>query len=727
MKWKNTHYWRAKTPTVIQMEAVECGAASLGIILGYHGRYVPLEQLRIDCGVSRNGSSALKVIQAAKKYHLTASGFQMDVKGLQEIKAPCILFWGFNHFLVLEGFSKKKVFLNDPGMGPRTTSYEDFEKDYTGVVITFTPLPSFQKVPRPPLLFQEIVRRLKSSSSPFIYLALTSFFLLLPGLAFPAFTRIFVDRFLTTSSSMISEVKFIGIILFSTFMAGMLTMLRQFCLKRFNAQLSIVFSSTFLWHLLRLPMAFYMQRYSGEIAFRMHSNDKVVQTITGPLASTALDMVLVGFYAAFLFLYDIGIGLLSICALLLNFSFMAWIQRSRSDAFARQQQEMGKVAGLAIGGLLQIETIKATGMETPFFSRLSGMLTRSSNALQEISKKDALLMNAPVLLQTLATAGLLALGGVKVIEGEITVGMLMALYLLLLSFLQPVSRFVNFAQMIQNTGIQLERLNDALKYPIDVRYVEEKKPPATKPKLEGMLQFRDVTFGYSAGDPPLIEGLSFDLLPGKRVALVGPSGCGKSTIARLSCALYQPWKGEILYDGLPFLKHHPDVLQNSIASVDQEILIFEGTLWDNLTLWDTTITEEMLFQATKAALLHELILTRDDLGYKAHLVEGGRNLSGGQRQLLEIARALVRRPSLLIMDEATSSLDSQTEKTISDNIRRMGCACVMIAHRLSTIQDCDEIIVLDRGKVVARGSHQELKGISGLYQELVERESAKKE
>lgn len=713
---------RARTPRIIQMEATECGAASLGIVLGYYGKYVPLEELRLVCGVSRDGSNALKVIQAAQNYGLIAKAYKKELEDLREIKVPAILFWRFNHFLVLEGISKKKVYLNDPAAGPRTTTMEELDEGYTGIAITFEKGPNFQTSPKPPLFFYDVVNRVKSAGSSLTYLAIMGLLLVLPGLAFPAFTRIFVDEFLLASHYN-WEFNFIMAIFVTMVLAGILTSLRQYALNRLNIKLSFSFSSRFLWHLLRLPVAFYTQRFSGEIAYRMNFNDTVTQSLTGPLATTILDFIVTLFYLFVLFLYDVTIGMMAICALFLNLGFMRLIQNAREDAYARLQQEFGKSVGYAVGAIQQIETIKASGYESSLFSKLAGYLVRSSNATQEIGKKDALLVNVPVLFQALTTAGLLALGGWRVVEGKLTVGMLMALYLLLLSFLQPVSRFVNFGQMIQNVSIQLARLNDVLKNPIDPSY-KKSKVSKEKAKLE-TLEFQSVAFGYTPGDPPLIVDLNFSLAPGKRIALVGPSGCGKSTIAKLACALYPAWSGKVLYNGLLFQEIDADVFENSLGWVDQEILLFEGTIWENLTLWDHTITEEMLIHAAKDAMIHEVILSRHHLGYHAPLIEGGRNLSGGQRQLLEIARALVKNPSLLIMDEATSALDSETEKQISDNIRRRGCACLMIAHRLSTIQDCDEIIVLEKGKVVARGSHQELKKQPGIYRDLVESEKAK--
>ncbi len=711
-------YWRRRTPRLIQMEAVECGAASLGIVLGYYGRFVPLEQLRIDCGVSRDGVSAFKVIQAAGKHGLVGRGHKLHAKELEQLSSPAILFWKFEHFLVLEGFDKKRVYLNDPDTGPRTMFYDEFQRDYSGVALTFEKRADFQKIGAKALFLQDIIHRLRHSVSPVTYLIFIGLLLVLPGLAFPAFTRIFIDEFLF-SSRYSWEFYFLLSIAVTMLIAGVLTGLKQYCLNRLNVKLSFDFSNQFLWHLLRLPTLFYSQRHTGEMAFRMNFNDAVTQTLTGPLATTLLDFFITFFYAFFLIAYDPLIGLMAILALLLNLGFMLWIQRARTNTYARLQQELGKSIGFGIGGIQQIETIKAAGYESSFFSKLAGYFAKTVNSTQEIGKQDALLINAPVLFQGLVTAGLLTLGGWHVVDGQLTIGMLMAVYLLLLSFLQPVTRFVNFNQMIQTMKIQLNRLNDVLNYQIDRAY---KKIPTIKTVKLETLSFQSVTFGYTPGDPPLITHLSFELTPGKRIALVGPSGCGKSTIAKLATALYPSWEGKVLYEGALFEEIPSEIFQNSIASVDQEIMLFEGTIWDNLTLWDETVTEEMLFHAAKDAMIHDLILERHHLGYHAPLLEGGKNLSGGQRQMLEIARALVKNPFILIMDEATSALDSETEKQISDNLQRRGCACLMIAHRLSTIRDCDEIIVLDRGKIAARGTHQELKSQPGIYKDLVESE-----
>lgn len=713
---------RKKTPTVIQMEAVECGAACLGIILGYWGCFVPLEKLRLDCGVSRDGSNALNMIKAARNYGLEGKGFKKNVDELHTLDLPAVILWEYNHFIVVEGFKDDCVYINDPAVGPQTLTYEELEAGYSGIALTFTPNESFEKGGKPLSLTKELFARLKKVHSPLLYLFLAGFCLLLPGLALPAFSRFFVDNVLLSQG-----FEWKGIFLFSiplvACIGGLLIWLQSYFLNRLNGRLSIAFSSQFLWHILRLPLSFYTQRYPGEIGYRTTLNNQIAKQMTGPLAITFIDLFLILFYGAVMLKYDVWIGTIGFAAALLNIGVFLWIQRSRSDAYARMQQEMGKWIGSTIGLLQHMETIKATGIESEAFARYAGFYTKNINAQQEIGKKDAVLGVAAPLAQALSMAALLALGSLRVMEGKLTFGMLIALQTLMIGFLTPISRFVNFGQTMQNIKTNIGRINDVLKNKTDPIY-QERAPISSSQsiKLEGYLEFRNVTFGYSPLAPPLLEKLNFTIKPGKRLALVGPSGCGKSTIAKLAAGLYIPWEGEILYDGKPLSQVPPDVYYHSLGHVDQDILLFSGTIRENLTLWNEAVSEERIIQAAEDSAIHDEIMQRDQ-GYENILIEGGKNLSGGQRQRLEIARAQLYSPSILIMDEATSALDSETEKEISDKIRRRGCSVLMIAHRLSTIRDCDEILVLEQGKVVQRGSHETLKGEEGLYRKLIESEN----
>ncbi|MDE3045515.1 MAG: NHLP family bacteriocin export ABC transporter peptidase/permease/ATPase subunit [Verrucomicrobiota bacterium] len=711
---------RVKTPRVIQMEAVECGVAALAIVLGYHGKYVPLEVLRADCGVSRDGSNAFNLLKAAKKYGLEGEGFRKTVEGLFEVEFPAILFWEFRHFLVLEGFGKNKVYLNDPAIGPRTVSYEEFQAGFSGVALTFHKGPLFQTGGEPPLLLKQLANRLKSVPDSLLFLLLTSLCSLLPGFAIPAFLMLFIKSFFV-KHLMPWPAMFLSAVFGTAILAGLLTWLRQYYLNRLSGKLAIRFSSEFLWHLLRLPVDFYTQRYPGEIAYRMTLNDSVVETLTGSLLFAAFDALLVVFYGAAMFAYSIPLACIGLLGGLVNVALLLWMYRSRIDTYARLRQDIGKSVAEAIGGLQNIETIKARGGETDFFAKWAGYYTRQINAQQEIGKKDVVLTSIPPFFQLLVLSLLLGVGSHEVLETPLTVGMLMALQLLMSNFLMPIHRLVGFGQQIQTMETELDRLNDVLKNPVDAAYVKKTVRTFSKPKLEGALEFRNVTFGYVRIAPPLIEGLSFSIRPGQRLALAGPTGSGKSTIAKLASGLLHPWSGQILYDGIPVDEIPREILCNSMATVDQDLFLFAGTIRDNLTLWNSKVPEEMLMNACRDAMIHEEIIARTG-GYDALLLEGGKNLSGGERQRIEIARALLYNPSLLILDEATSSLDSKTDQLIAQNILQRGCSTLLIAHRLSTIQDAHEIVVIDQGKVVQRGTHSQLKNSDGLYRELIESE-----
>ncbi len=709
---------RKKTATVIQMEAVECGAACLAMILRYFGRYVPLAQLRLDCGVSRDGSNALNMIKAAATYGLEGKGFRKSLEEVFAIEPPFVILWEANHFLVVEGWKKEKVYLNDPAVGPRAVSKEEFADGFFGIILTFTPMETFEKKGVPEGIFPIIFQRLKTVKLPLFFLFLTGICLLLPGLALPGFIRIFVDNVLVSYATGPAQLLLVGIFLVAL-IGGALIWMQNYTLSRLNTRLSVQFSSQFLWHLLRLPVLFYTQRFSGEIAFRSSLNETVSQQMTSALTTTCIDLLLVLFYGIVMLCYDLTIGSIAFLAALANLGVFYWIQRSRQDAYARLQQERGKWVGNTIGALQQMETIKALGIESDFFSRFSGYYAKSINAEQEISKKDALLGVTPVAIQAFAIALVLTIGSLRVIQGDLTFGMLISLQILMIAFLNPIARFVNFGQTLQLLRTDIERLDDVLKNEIDPIYeLRKEQKVISQSKLEGYLEFRNVTFGYSRLALPLIEGLSFTIKPGQRLALVGPSGCGKSTIAKLASGLFQPWEGEILYDGMPLKEVPADLFYHSFGHVDQEIFLFSGTIRENLTLWNPAVTDEMILRAAEDAMIHEEILLRPG-GFDNVLVERGKNLSGGQRQQLEIARALLYTPSLLVMDEASSALDSDTERAVSDRIRRRGCSAIMIAHRLSTIQDCDEILVLDKGKVVERGTHEQLKDLRGLYFQLI--------
>jgi len=714
---------RVRTPTVVQMEAVECGAAALAIVLAYHGRVVPLEELRVACGVSRDGSNAANIVKAARSYGLLAKGYAKPVEALPALQLPLIAFWNFNHFVVVEGFGPGRVFLNDPAGGPRVASAEEFDEAYTGVVLVFEPGPEFVRGGRRPSLAGALLARLAGMWRGVVMAVLATLALAVPGLAVPVLLQLFVDEVLVAGGAGLVAPLLIGLALAAALRAG-LTWLQQWLLLRLELRLALRDAGAFFRHVLGLPYAFFTQRYAGEVGARVAINDRVAALLSGELATAALNVVLVAAYVLLMLWYDPWLTLVALAAALLNVAALTLIARSRRDASRRLMTDRGKLLGATYGGLEMIETLKAGGAEGDFFARWAGLHAKVINAEQRLAVFTQVLAVAPPLVAALSTAAILTLGGLRVIDGALTIGMLVAFQSLAASMLEPVGRLVSLGGSLQELEAEIARLDDVARYPAEPLPPPSLsgEPPASA-RLEGRIELRNVTFGFSPAAPPLIEGLSLHVPPGARVALVGSSGSGKSTIARLVAGLYRPWSGEILLGGRPRDSLPRPLLARSVAMVDQEITLISGTVRENLTLWDETIGDEALDAATHDAAIHAELMARPG-GYEAELEEGGRDLSGGQRQRLELARALALEPSILVLDEATSALDPLTEQQIDAALRRRGCTCLIVAHRLSTVRDADEILVLDEGKVVQRGTHDELIRAGGLYAQLIQGEGA---
>lgn len=710
---------RVKTPTVLQMEAVECGAAALSIIMGYHGRHVPLEKLRVACGVSRDGLKATYLMKAARSYGMKAKGYAKSVENLQAMEMPLIIFWNFNHFLVLEGFSKSKVYLSDPAHGRYTVSHQEFNDSFTGVVIELTPNENFVKANEKTGLLPSLHKRISSSKLSLIFIILASLFLVIPGLIIPSFTQIFIDQFLING-----RASFVMPLLLA--MAGVLVVnsvlvyIQQYYLLRLETKLALTTSSKFLWHILHLPSAFFSQRYAGEISNRVNLNDKVARLLSGDLANAALNVIVIIFYALLMFSYDIVLTLISIVIAAINVIALQVVSRARKDSNRRLINESGKLMGSTMSGISMIETLKSSGREGDFFTTWSGYLAKVMNAQQHLSWLSIRLNIVPPLLMSINTSVVLGVGAMRVMDGDMTLGMLVAFLYLMTNFINPVNQLVTVGSTLQETEGDMNRIDDVHNYEIADEFLREQVAVEDNNmhKLMGALEIRDITFGYTQAMPALIENFSIKLEPGSRVALVGGSGSGKSTVARLVAGLYDPWEGEILFDGKKRNAYPREIINNSIAVIDQEISMFQGTIKENLSFWDATMSENNIIQAAKDAMIHDVIASRAG-AYDSAVAERGTNFSGGQRQRMEIARALALNPSILIMDEATSALDPKSEKIVMDNIRKRGCTCLIVAHRLSTIRDCDEIIVMNFGKIVERGTHEELLAQQGLYSQLI--------
>jgi NHLM bacteriocin system ABC transporter peptidase/ATP-binding protein len=710
---------RAHVPSILQMEAVECGAASLAMVLAYYGKWVTLEELRRACGVSRDGSNAANLLRAARSYGLECKGYRKEPSELKELRFPVIGFWNFNHFLVIEGFDGGLAHLADPATGPRAVTAQEFDESFTGVVLVFEPGPEFKPGGEKPSLRPAIEKRLLPSKEALTYVVIAGLALVVPGLVIPTFSRIFVDDYLVHGMTDWIRPLLLGM-LATAAMRGGLTWLQKHYLNRLETKLSVAGSGKFLWHVLRLPVDFYTQRFSGDIAARVAINKRLAHVMASDMANAAVDLVMVVFYAILMLTISVPLTLIGLAALAANVQAARAIQRKRIDGSRRLVREQGKLMGVSMGGLQAIETLKASGAESDFFATWAGHQAKLVSYEQQLQEVTLPFMQAPVLIQSLTTAALLIAGGLLVMDGQLTLGLLTAFQSLMASFIEPVNRGVALMGTLQEVEGDVTRLDDVMAYPVDPATEGERAdaPPPTDgsapAKLSGLVELKGVTFGYSRLADPLITDFSLKLKPGSRVALVGPSGCGKSTVSKVVTGLYAPWEGEILFDGIRRQDLPRAVLANSVALVDQDISLFEGSVRDNLTLWDSTVTEEQLVRACKDACIHNDIVSRPG-GYDSLLEEGGVNLSGGQRQRLEIARALVLEPRVLVLDEATSALDTVTEKLIDENLRRRGCTCIIIAHRLSTVRDADEIIVLELGKVVQRGTHDKLKSEEGRY------------
>jgi NHLM bacteriocin system ABC transporter peptidase/ATP-binding protein len=697
------------------MEAVECGAASLAMVLAYHGLFVPLEELRVACGVSRDGSNAANLAKAARSYGLTARAFKRELHALPRTTLPAVIFWEFNHFVVLEGFDERGYHLNDPAVGRRTVSPQEMDDSFTGVVIELTPGPQFVPGGAPPSLLESLRDRLRSSERAVLFALLAGLALVVPGLVIPMFAKIFIDQILVNQLESWLRPLLLGMFLTAVLRAA-LVWLQQYFLLRLETKLAVTTASAFLWHVMRLPVEFYAQRYAGEIGWRAGLNDEVASFLSRRLASTVIDAMMIVFFAVLMVTYDVWLTLIALGAVGVLSAATLVVNRARIEGNQRVLLEEGKTTGTLMAGLAAIETLKASAMESDFFARWSGHQSKYLGAAQALARTTAVFLIIPPLTIAVTNALVLLFGAQRVIDGSFTLGTLVAFQTLVASFIAPVNNFVSLAGVLQEMHGKMARIDDAMRYPVQAEDVAS--PGGVEPavqRLNGHLELRAVTFGYSRQAPPLLSEFSLMLRPGARVALVGPSGCGKSTVAKLITSLYAPWTGEILLAGAAIGGWSRATRAASVAMVDQDISLFAGTIRENLTLWDPTTPSDAIVTAVKDACIHDDIMARAG-GLDARVEEGGANFSGGQRQRLEIARALVGNPSVLVLDEATSALDAVTEHLIDRNLRRRGCTCVIVAHRLSTIRDADEIIVLDRGRVVQRGTHEHLmQQTDGLY------------
>lgn len=709
----------AKTPVVMQMEALECGAACLTMVLAYYGKWMPLEQVRADCGVSRDGSKAGNILKAARSYGLEAKGYKAGLEAVKELDHfPCIIHWNLNHFVVLCGFRGKYAYINDPARGSVRVTMEEFDKAYTGIVLGFAPTEDFHPDGKRTSTLAFARKRLVGAGTAMAFVMLTGVIGSVFTLLSPSFSRFFIDRLLTGENDELL-MPFIALVAGVSILQILTAAVRAVYSLKLGGKMAVVGSGSFMWKVLKMPMEFFSQRMAGDILTRHQANAVIADQLVNTLAPLLLSAVMMVFYLVVMLRYSLLLTLIGLVSVLINIAMSRVIAEKRVNVTRVQTRDAGKLASATVSGIRMIETIKASGAENGYFRRWAGFQASVNEQNVKLARLNQTYGTIPAFITTLANALVLVLGIHLCMRGQFTLGMVTAFQSFLASFISPAMTMVTAGQTLQEMRTQMERVEDVMEYPEDAYFSDE---PVSEEKdydkLSGEVELKDVTFGYSRLDPPLIENFSLHIQPGGRVALVGASGCGKSTISKLISGLYRPWSGEILFDGKPISQIDRAVFTGSVAVVDQDVILFHDTIANNIKMWDESIEDFEMILAARDAQIHDDIMARPG-GYQSRITEGGRDLSGGQRQRLEIARVLAQDPHIVIMDEATSALDARTEYELTKAVKERGVTCVIIAHRLSTIRDCDEIIVLDHGKVVERGTHEELYAKGGYYTELI--------
>lgn len=720
-KPKGSYSRPVRVPLVMQMEALECGAACLTMIMAYWGKWVPLEQVREACGVSRDGARAINVVKAARDYGFEATGYRFEPEDLEgNMLFPCIIHWDMVHFVVLRGMHDGKAYITDPAKGNYTVSMEEFDKSFTGIVMAFEPGENFVADGHQTSIKDFAIERLSGAHMVILITIVLSLLTTIVGILPPIFSRVFIDNVLNAPTKA-WLIPLLCVMAFSALTTAALGIIKIIFDLKTRLSFTAVASSEFMMHILKLPIEFFGQRAPGDIISRMKSNDGIALQIVNTLSPIALNAVMACIYLVVMFLYNVPLAIVGLSCTVVSLIASQLAARRVRDLIRANERQQALESAASAAGFQMIETIKASGAENGFFSRWSGFLANAVNSQVKIAYESALLGIPAALASSLANTLVLVIGCWLVIQGQFMLGMVMAFQGFLGQFMSPASQLTSASQTMVQMRAQIERVQDVMNFPEQDSFSHDESVLAKAKKLTGHIKFNHVTFGYSRLEEPLLKDFNLEIQPGEHIAFVGNSGCGKTTIVKLLMAILEPWKGTVEFDGKPTTEIDKAVFFSCVSAVDQEPYLFEDTVANNITMWDTTITNKDITEATKDARIYNDIIEREG-GFQRRITSNGSDLSGGQRQRLEVARVFAQNPSIVVLDEATSSLDNKTEKEVMEAIKARNATAILVAHRLSTIKYCDRIIVIENGAITEQGTHDELVALGGVYAKLVEGE-----